>query len=409
MASKFGWIDFSEKERRQMLDVVQLFSEQETRDELGIGAVRDAFADHFFPGTTTIQTRVKYMLFIPWIYLELERKRVSSTKIAAKARRAETDLIETLLKNRDLEGIIGREAKKNLIRLPSSIYWSGLGTWGIRTFTGSQDQYHRYLDRHYNVKHASISSESDEEHFSNRNGNNWHGAMPKPPKDFMRTAQLELNAEEASYLKERILLKHPESLFAELLRGKRLYSSEFPWEHPINGFFKDKLKGTLSHARNFSEMIHGAALLYNYMLSQAAERKDWEIKYENKLNLWDTSIRERFDELHKWYKKIDQFWNCEGLCEAKISPTTRSFVNLWIQLVFDSVRVEHLLKSDTARRLIAHRENQLKGPRARLSNQSALNRWQGKSGTGRLNYRWTIASRFIVDIMSGLKRDTPNA
>lgn len=37
MSSKFGWIDFSEKERRQMLDVVQLFSEHDTRDELGIG------------------------------------------------------------------------------------------------------------------------------------------------------------------------------------------------------------------------------------------------------------------------------------------------------------------------------------------------------------------------------------
>ena len=64
MASKFGWIDFSEKERRQMLDVVQLFSERETRDELGVGTMRDAFAEYFFPGTSTIQTRAKYMLLI---------------------------------------------------------------------------------------------------------------------------------------------------------------------------------------------------------------------------------------------------------------------------------------------------------------------------------------------------------
>lgn len=49
MVSKFGWIDFSEKERRQMLDVVHLFSERETRDELGIGTIRDSFSEHFFP------------------------------------------------------------------------------------------------------------------------------------------------------------------------------------------------------------------------------------------------------------------------------------------------------------------------------------------------------------------------
>jgi transcriptional regulator of met regulon len=41
-----------------MLEVVDLFKEHDTRDELGIGAVLDAFTDQFFPGTTTIMTRV---------------------------------------------------------------------------------------------------------------------------------------------------------------------------------------------------------------------------------------------------------------------------------------------------------------------------------------------------------------
>ena len=54
MPSVFGWVDFREKDRRNMLDLVQLFREQDTRDELGIGTIRDAFADHFFPGTSTV-------------------------------------------------------------------------------------------------------------------------------------------------------------------------------------------------------------------------------------------------------------------------------------------------------------------------------------------------------------------
>ena len=76
-----------------MLDVVQLFSERDTRDELGIGTIRDAFSEHFFPGTSTIQTRAKYMLFVPWIYLDLERKKVPSARVSARARQAETRLI----------------------------------------------------------------------------------------------------------------------------------------------------------------------------------------------------------------------------------------------------------------------------------------------------------------------------
>jgi hypothetical protein len=38
--SAFVWLDYSERERRKMLDVVDLFREHDTRDELGIGSVR---------------------------------------------------------------------------------------------------------------------------------------------------------------------------------------------------------------------------------------------------------------------------------------------------------------------------------------------------------------------------------
>jgi hypothetical protein len=55
--SAFTWLDYSERERQKMLEVVDLFKERDTRDELGIGAVRDAFADQFFPGTARRSVR----------------------------------------------------------------------------------------------------------------------------------------------------------------------------------------------------------------------------------------------------------------------------------------------------------------------------------------------------------------
>ena len=36
MTSAFAWLDHSEFDRRKTLDVIDLFSEQDTRDELGI-------------------------------------------------------------------------------------------------------------------------------------------------------------------------------------------------------------------------------------------------------------------------------------------------------------------------------------------------------------------------------------
>ena len=63
--SSLAWIDFDEDERQRAQRIMALFQERETRDELGLGAIRDSIADHLFPGTSTIQTRLRYMLFIP--------------------------------------------------------------------------------------------------------------------------------------------------------------------------------------------------------------------------------------------------------------------------------------------------------------------------------------------------------
>ena len=115
MASTFAWLDYSEHERRKMLDVIELFGERTTRDELGIGGVRDAFADMLFPGTSTIQTAAKYFLFVPWIYLSLEEKRIPSSKIAERARKLEILLAQELESSGETEGVIGRFAKERRI------------------------------------------------------------------------------------------------------------------------------------------------------------------------------------------------------------------------------------------------------------------------------------------------------
>jgi hypothetical protein len=86
MTSSFTWLDYSESERRAMLDVVDLFREQDTRDELGLAPIRDALSDRFFPGTIVPQTRARVYLFVPWIYRRLEERRVAASEIARELR-----------------------------------------------------------------------------------------------------------------------------------------------------------------------------------------------------------------------------------------------------------------------------------------------------------------------------------
>lgn len=133
-----------------MMELLNSWAETETLDELGVGTIRDAFSDFFFPGTSTIQTRARYMLFIPWMYRDLEAQKVPSWKVANRARSYEGDIIEALVANcPDEDGIIGAQAGRSLRQMPGSIYWTGLASWGIRSFQGLRRAYHQQLDRFY--------------------------------------------------------------------------------------------------------------------------------------------------------------------------------------------------------------------------------------------------------------------
>src|SRR5271168_3718297 len=129
--------------------ILALFRERDTRDELGVGVIRDLLADELFPGTSTIQTRLRYMLFVPWIYQELEAEECPSAELAVQARQREVELVKALSESDDKAGVFGKRAGGDLQRLPSSVYWAGLGIWQIRRFKGSQEEYQAEIDGVY--------------------------------------------------------------------------------------------------------------------------------------------------------------------------------------------------------------------------------------------------------------------
>jgi len=78
--STLSWLDTSAEEQRRVRELIALYTQSESRDELGVGQIRDAFADGLFPGTSTIHTRARYFLFIPWLYQQGAATR-SGTKL----------------------------------------------------------------------------------------------------------------------------------------------------------------------------------------------------------------------------------------------------------------------------------------------------------------------------------------
>lgn len=72
---QIGWVDFSKTERDKVVSILRLLGTQTALDELGIGTVRDAFSDMLFPGISTLQTRAKYFVILPYLFAKAENRR----------------------------------------------------------------------------------------------------------------------------------------------------------------------------------------------------------------------------------------------------------------------------------------------------------------------------------------------
>lgn len=401
MSSTFTWLDYSEGERRKMLDVIDLFRQKETRDELGLGVVRDAFADMLFPGTSTIQTRARYFLFVPWIYRELERQRIGSARVAAEAREREVTLTDAIVGSEDSNGVFGKRSRRNLKRLPSNVYWQGLSTWGIRLFPGSQAQYHRSLDGYYRASRRGERTD-DGEPVDGGVDPNWHPNLPREQPGFLTRSSFRLTRSEAEYLRERILACVPNTLLAFLVDcGRLTHRVSFPWEHEQYKDFPSRVREQLYHALNFSEAAHGAPLLYNLMLAEAKEDEELANGYGAWLSEWAESLKARQAELSNWSRS--EFWEMVASTGSRVAPTARAFIDSWLDMALDSKTAARVAENEDARRLILDRELTLKGSLARLRNQSALELWNEASGTYRIDYRWGNAQTIVADILRSLE------
>lgn len=372
--SALSWIDFDQADRDRTRRVMDLFSEKEARDELGLGSVRDAISDLLFPGTSTIQTRLRYMMFVPWLYRQAAR----AGGRADLARRLEIQLITALLRGGETENVIGSEARDSLKRLPSDVYWAGLLALGIRTSPGGR---------------AEFLAAGDVPGM-------WVPSLPAAPDDLLDEATFRLTPEEGGFLRDRLAVSARESLFNELAQSGDRAQSPTIWLHPMRETWSPRNVAIVDQAERFARIMNGAALLYNLMLAeraatmQASDNSHWHEKaaeYRRRLGVWQSEDPERLAA--GW--NLASLWSLTSQTIHRVAPRTIAFVTEWAALVQHGTA---LGDDPVARGLILRRETGLKGPKARLTNDAALARWGGSSGAGILNYRWTVVQRHLQDL-----------
>ncbi len=377
--SFLAWIDFDQADRDRARRIMDLFGTEDARDELGLGGIRDALSDLMFPGTSVIQTRLRYMLFVPWIFRMAAGRPGGAVLRADHARGLELRLIDALIAGGETTGVIGSEARERLKRLPSDVYWAGLQAWQIRTEPGNRADY------------LALPPEMSP----------WAVGLPEAPTDLLERADFRLTRDEADFLKDRLTVTAPGSLLTQLALAGDRTRAEAVWLHPGRPDWSDWNRRITAHAESFSRVMHGAALLYNLMLAERAaslqglEGSRWHdlaAGYRQSLADWREDLRTL--AVAEW--SLDSLWVMAQSTAHRIAPQTMRFVTAWHELVLETGAA--VADDSAARALIEDRELRLKGPKARLKNDSALARWSGASGTQMLGYRWGTVASHLRDL-----------
>ena len=404
MPSSLSWIDYDSEAQQRAQRILTLFKERDTRDELGFGPIRDAISDNLFPGTSVLHTRLRYMLFIPWMYRVLEEKRVSSSKIREYARWEQLSLAKQLKENTSGElGIIGGDVGDKLKTLPSAIYWAGLGRWGLRVYPGTEGQYQRAIDEIFRRRKKTKASLSSAAEDGDDVGGLWeigahtyHPGIPSAPEGFPEDVTFKLTHEEARYLQERVRQSCPDSLLADLLANPAKVAVDAPWEHPSFADFRPEQRELLRHAQMFSTITHGAALLYSLMLAEILASDELVETHRASAAVWVDEISARLAEIASWGNDLPAFWTSVQDRGHEIGPRTMAFVEQWIAILLEDH--EGVFDSKSARQLIRDREIEKKKANSRFTNARVRDQWGGSSGLRPMVYRWPNIRVYLADM-----------
>lgn len=285
MIMQLGWIDFSKTERSKILSVLDLLSENETLDELGIAPVRDGFSNLFFPGTSTIQTRAKYFFAVPYALKQLEQSNETNPNKILKALDAiEKSCGQIFLKQNSSEnGIIGKRSLKSggwVKKTPADIYWAGLKKYGI--FTGGNLSLSEYMKASCYKKTQKLTLKSlgnrndnaEENECDDKNAGNLFNMqfwkMPLYSEEWLNNLTINLTKNESKFLREQIVMNCKGSMLSYILENdivEFIDCESFEDIETIIYRFPEDIKQDYWLALSFSDFIFVIRTLYNIIIS----------------------------------------------------------------------------------------------------------------------------------------------
>lgn len=405
--STLGWVDFSSTDREQVSKILAMLREPGTLDELGIGQIRDAFADLLFPGFSTIQTRAKYLITVPRIlrdYHHLTKTEQKRIRLEEYLKEKENEVAKLLVEKHgsEEEGIIGstRIDHGGVARRPSSVYWNAFRQFGITKTETSLSEFCREYEKDNTQKYYVTEHDDgmdDEVH------NAVQVKIPSYDPLWMDELSMELTHEEADFLYQYILQSYliADSIPSQLLKHDLLdtaleeeYSSLetltvlLTNENKVSSLSRD----TLKLANEFSLAMEGPHIRYNIILARKNGFENSVDKYTKEFAEWKAEVLGR----NLFYGNSDDAWLSGAKREhTRVFKTrTTSFVKLWSELMREDA-------SDEALDALVEKQAIDNKKKRSLLRKKVVN--EGWVGIRRLDYRWFYVRKILKDIQQGLK------
>jgi hypothetical protein len=418
--SAIGWVDYSSKERALVTEVLSMLKEKGTLDELGIGQMRDTFADILFPGFSTIQTRAKYLVTIGYIfqdYLELPEKVRIKTDLIEFFSKKEDEVANQLVNNHGdnvPNGIIGRESLSSggVARKPSSVYWNALRQFDIVHAKTGFREFCKLYQQAANSK-VQIHHEEDD----NNPSSEIHSLIDKEAYNYnwLEDVRVPLSKDEAQYLKNKIqrsplirnsvpsqilingLLSDVVEMNAKLENSDWRVNALYEWLKTTE--VSDECKRILASSLDFSLVMEGAHIRYNVLIAKQMQDSELSRKIEfleqneQDFKQWKYDIQSNKENLFSEVN-INNWFDILETHGRNINKSAREFIQEWCSKIRNGIAIDELDE------FIEKRAKDNKQARCLLN--KALPETQGWVGIRKLEYRWPTALAILSDIQEGL-------
>lgn len=441
--SPFGWVEVSDSALTRLRRELEQKG-QGVVDEMGVLAIHSAYADYFFPGTSVLQTRPRYLFFLCWNLLWLASQRSTTATIQRRKDEAELWVTARLVSSkerrastrtagREMEGIIGVDVFQEKPPRPPAqrldfIYWTALRRWNFyksRSLSNRSPLFHHWRAGGV-VRVAEVADESRDDVIWQEPLAELH--VPAPP-DYWQSEEsedldFELTSEEARWLQDRLLT------LDDVAEGPRLLAkaaelcgnlppaskadSPRPWDDPL---IKSAAEATgqtdrLERARQASVLAHYVRAIYAALV-------------ENVVNTTDAP--KRTVPLHHYRDTLrDLAGNSDMRSEAirfrltdlaMDAPRLPGLLRRCLEHVQDGLRrvdagedIEQTFMTEVTHRTFEAVERRRKGLRARLprTEVGAARRAHFDEKTLNvydLDYRWDHVRTILSDLHRGLARE----